>query len=64
MPADKSPDDVNKKREERDRPPPAPSKSPYEVLMNYIYDPTGMTPEEEQAVFALARYLKKKEMMS
>jgi hypothetical protein len=36
------------------------AKTPYEALMNDIYDPTDMSEVEEQAVFTLARYLKKK----
>lgn len=36
------------------------TRSPYEALMHDIYDPTSMTDIEEQAVFTLARYLKKK----
>lgn len=40
------------------------STSPYEVLMQKIYDPTDMEPgsDEEKAVFTLARYLKVKEL--
>ncbi len=36
------------------------AKSPYEALMHDIYDPSDMSETEEQAVFTLARYLKKK----
>jgi|SRR5579862_429051 len=40
---------------------PKSERSPYEVLMHDIYDPKAMGPDEEKAVFTLARYLKKKE---
>ncbi len=41
--------------------PPRQERSPYEVLMHDIYDPTSMGPDEERAVFTLARFLKKRE---
>lgn len=37
------------------------TRSPYEALMHDIYDPTEMSKEEEQAVFTLARFLKKRD---
>lgn len=44
--------------------PPAPApnddRTPLDVLMKDIYDPTVMQPDEEQAVFTLLRFLKKK----
>lgn len=57
-------DDVQPRNEDkRHTPPPVPprvERTSLDVLMKDIYDPASMQPEEEQAVFTLLRFLKKK----